>query len=271
MVKRGTIEMAWVAIGDLSRVYPLANVQSVFYLFPNHTVGEKVYQGDFGRAMKQDIFEKTGVRIVAVPVVGYNILENNVRLVRTPEDLKGLRIRSMPIPIQLESFEALGAKSVTIAWGEMYSALQTGVVDGMHGIFSGYMASKIYEVTDYITFMNHTLQAHYVAANDDFINSLSEEDRTIFWDAVRIAEVASVGATKIILATDDMGVSVAIEHGVEVYTPTEEEIKQFKELTVPVGEKYIEESLGEEGIYWLNKLKNAIKIAEEEMKEGNLW
>jgi len=271
MVKRGTIQMAWIEIGTLSRFYPLANIQSVFYLFPNQIVGEKVYHGDFGREMKQDIFKKTGIRVVAIPLLGYSVLINNVRQVHSPEDLKGLRIRSMAIPIQLKSFEALGAKSLTIAWGEMYSSLQTGVVDGMHGAHSGFMAAKTYEVVDYLTFTNHFLQANYVIANDEWIKSLSESDRTIFWDAVGIAEIASVGATKIALATEDRGISGLIKRGLKVYAPSEEEMEEFRELAIPAGEKVIEETLGKEGIRWLNKLRNAIKIAEEEVKEGNLW
>lgn len=271
LVQRGTIQMTFSGMGILAQFYPLASVQSVFFLFPSLTVGAKVYAGDFGKELTEDIFEKTGVRVVAYPIMGFNAIVNNAKPVHSPEDLKGLRIRSMSIPIQLESFEALGAKSITIDWGETYSALQTGVADGMHGHLPGLFAGKIYEVTDYLTFSNHLMQAQYVVANDEWLKSLSESDRTIFWDAVRISLDASHGACRICDVLEESGMPFLKKAYKEVYKPSEEEMEKFRALAIPAGEKYIEEALGEEGIRWLDKLKNAIKIAEEELKQGDIW
>jgi len=272
MVKRGTIQMAnGTGVGIVAQFYPLVDVLSVPFIFPTHTVVTKVMEGDFGKEFSKDVFEKTGVRIVAYLPMGFYVLTNSVRPVHSPEDLKGLRIRSMSTPIHLKTFEALGAKSTTIAWQELYGALQTGVIDGQHNPISGIIAGKIYEVQKYLTFTNHFYGIMPVIVNDEWLKSLSELDRNIFWDAVGIATIASAGATRIAEITEDAGIPYLIKHGMEVYTPSEEEMEQFRALAIPEGTKLIEEKLGEEGIRWLDKLKNAINIAEEEVNQGDFW
>jgi len=270
MVKRGTIEMAISGTGILAQFYPLASVLNLPYLFSSHTVASKVMQGDFGKEFSHDVFEKTGVRIIAYPFEGFYLTTNSVRPIHTPEDLKGLRIRSMSVPIHLRTFEALGAKSTTVAWEELYGALQTGVVDGEHNALTGIIAGKLYEVQKYLTFTNHFYGILLWIVNDEWLNSLSDSDKNIFWDAVGIAMTASIGATRIVEATEE-GLPFLKKQGMEMYAPTPEEMEKFRALAIPEGEKFIQEELGEEGMEWLNKLKDAVNIAEEEVKHGDFW
>ena len=273
MVQRGTIEMAWCSMGTLSQFYPISGVlTSAPFAFPNTAVAWKVIQGDlFQKDLSNAIFEETGVRVIDYPAIAFTVVTNSKREVRSPKDLEGLRIRSMPIDIHLKIFEALGAKSTVISWGELYGALQTGVVDGQHNPLSSYEAGKLYEVQKYVTLTNHFFDINLWVANDKWLNSLSETDRYILWDAVRVAMTACLGAVQVAEVDDNVGIPFFRKHGTEFYKPTEEEIEEFRSLAVPVFEEYVIEEFGEEGIMWYEKLKKAIEIAEEEVKQGNIW
>lgn len=273
MAQRGTIEMAWCSMGTLSQFYPISSALTAApFIFPNTAVAWKVMQGDlFQKDLSNAIFEETGVRVIDYPAIAFTVLTNNKREVRSPKDLKGLRIRSMPMDLHLKIFEALGAKSTVISWGELYGALQTGVVDGQHNPLSSFEAGKLYEVQKYITLTNHFFDINLWIANDEWLKSLSESDRYIFWDAVRTAMTACLGAVQVAEVSEEVGIPFFKEKGTEIYKPTEDELEEFKELATPVFEEYVIEEFGEEGMMWYEKLKKAIEIAEEEVKQGNIW
>ena len=272
MLERGTIQFAFGGGSTIAPFAPmLGDLLNVPFLFPNYAVGYKVFQGNFGKEYADAVYEKSGLRIIAYPLMGFSWLTNNIKPIHSVEDLKGIRIRCMEVPLQLATWEAMGARPSPVAWSELYGALQTGVVEGQYNALPGILAAKLYEVQKYVTLLNHVFPVNFFMVNDEWLKSLSESDSEIFWDAVRIAMTSSLGATRIAEVTEEMGIPFLEKQGLEVYKPSQEEIEGFKKLVIPEIDKYIEKNYGEEGVSWHNKLKDAIKIAEDEVKQGDIW
>ena len=127
----GTITGSTPADGALSAFAPDIQVFTIPYLFDNPTIAYDVLDGDFGRQLFEKIAAETGFRVVAsYDNGGYRNFTNSKREIRTAADMEGLNIRVQDSPVYLEMVEALGASATPVAFLELYSALQTGVVDG---------------------------------------------------------------------------------------------------------------------------------------------
>src|SRR5699024_5544576 len=128
------------------------------YAFPNRSVAYKVLNyGEFGQELADEVAKKSGVRILAYTPSAYRNFSNNVRPVHTASDMKGLKIRVQQFPVYIALVEALGASATPIAWTELYTALQTGVVDGQENAPYTMLLTDLQEVQKYYTLDHHVL------------------------------------------------------------------------------------------------------------------
>lgn len=127
-VKLGSLDMAVVASPQLTAYSPTAKVFDLPFIFRDHAQAVKVLDGPIGEAVRDDL-ESKGILILDYWSSGFRSVFNNVRPIRNPEDLKGLKIRVMPSPVYIDTFKALGALPVAMGSSELYLALQMGVVD----------------------------------------------------------------------------------------------------------------------------------------------
>ena len=128
-VQFGSIEMAVLA-GPIPNIYPDAMVFDLPYLFKNRDVAYKVMDGEFGQKILDGLLDQTGIRGLAWGENGFRHFTNNVRRVEKPEDLEGLKIRTMENPAHIAMVNSFGATATPMAFSELYSSLQQGVVDG---------------------------------------------------------------------------------------------------------------------------------------------
>ena len=223
----GTVE-AGIASGPIASFYPAAMVTDIPYLFPSSNVAWKVLDGPFGEKLSEGFLEQTGLRNLAFAEVGFRNFTNDVRPIRKPADLKGLKIRVMETPLYVNMVKALGASPTPIAWTETYTALQTGVVDGQENPIGTILMANFPEVQQYVTLDGHVYGVDWFFINEDFFQSLSPELQYIVHDAARISSGVGRG---IINAINAVGVSTMAEQGMEVYVPTEAEKELFKQAT----------------------------------------
>ena len=178
--------------------------------------------------------------------------------------MKGLKIRTMSIPLHMGVIESLGGAPTPIAWAEVYTALQTGVVDGQMNPIPIINTAKLYEVQKYITLTNHLYAPYVWVLTDKWFEALTPAEKEIILDAAQIAIMSGRGLNRII-ESSDKGLPV-IAKKMEVYTPNAEELTQFRKLAVAGAQKIISEKMGDEGKAWTDKFLKAIGAAEKKVK-----
>ena len=193
----GTLTGSTPADGALSAFAPDIQVFSIPYLFDNPTIGYDVMDGPFGQALIEKIASETGFRIIAsYDNGGYRNFTNSKREIRTAEDMKGLNIRVMDSPVYLELVRSLGASGTPIAFMELYSALQTGVVDGQENSAVTTLGASLNEVQPYCTLDGHLLGWAFLTIGEDWYQSLDDATKAAVDEAGREATLAARGTCR---------------------------------------------------------------------------
>lgn len=254
---RGMVEMtAALSAGHLASYFPPIQVLEQPYLFSSRSVAREVLNGPFGQKMADAAAEASGIRIVAYLPSAFRNFSNSVRPIHSPEDMDGLKIRTQSIPIHLAMVSALGASPTPVPWSELYSALQTGVVDGQENAPYTMLLSNLQEVQNYYTLDHHLVNLSLITVNEDFYQSLDEQQQNILNSAAEAGAFAMLG---VIRAAESQDMRTIEQAGVEIYTPTPAELEQFAEATQqPVREVLLKE-VDEK---WFDELQEAINLAE---------
>ena len=144
-MRNGTLEVTWVTVGFFGSYEPILNVIESGYLFRDSQHSYKVFDGPMGKEIR-GLVEKHGVKLLGYYEAGLRHITNSVRPIRTPEDLKGLKIRTPQAKYHLNTLKYMGANPVAMSFGELYTAMQQKVVDGQENPVSNIYKSKFYEV-----------------------------------------------------------------------------------------------------------------------------
>jgi len=129
-VRDGALDIAYVADGATTGFYPKLQVLAIPYLFASSPVAWEVLRGPFGREMWEDIHTVAGFRVLNMSENGFRDFTNNRRPIRTPEDMKGLKMRTMESPVFIRMMQSMGAAATPIGTSELIMSLQQNVVDG---------------------------------------------------------------------------------------------------------------------------------------------
>lgn len=222
---RGDVQIvSGLSTGLIAAYYPPIQVLDMPYSFPTLEIARKVLDGKFGTDLSAAVAENAGVRILSYLPSAFRNFSNSKRPIHSPADMEGLKIRVQSIPIHIELVKALGASPTPIAWSELYSALQTGVVDGQENAPYTILLAKLQEVQKYYVLDHHLTNIPVITINQDFYNSLSDADKAVFDDAARQASFAMLG---IIAAKESQDLKTIAASGVEIYQPTPEEFQEF--------------------------------------------
>ena len=185
-VQMGAFEMCrnnpgWLADAGAPRM----NIFTLPYLFRDMEHANKVIDGEIGGELLADI-QNNGMQMV-----GLGYLEPSIRYffftkrpVASLADLKGLKIRVPTNALNTAMIEAFGASATPIAYNELYSSLQTGLVDGAENPLKGYCNMKFYEVAKYFSMDMHQFEPSVILVSEMFWNRLGEADRNIFREAM---------------------------------------------------------------------------------------
>lgn len=153
-LRAGTLEMTCPSTAPIAGIDKKWMVFDFPFLFPNEEVADKVVDGPFGQKLL-DSLSNHGIKGIAFWENGYRQLTNSVREVKTPADVKGLKIRTMENPVHLAAFRALGANPTPMPFGELFTSLQQRTIDGQENPLTTIYLQKFYEVQKYTTLTNH--------------------------------------------------------------------------------------------------------------------
>jgi tripartite ATP-independent transporter DctP family solute receptor len=242
--------------GLLSSFYKDIQVFSIPYIFSSKEQAYAVLDSKIGKQLFDDMAKKSGLRVLSVAVNGgFRGFTNNKRPVKTADDMKGLKIRTIESGIYMEMVKALGATPTPISWTEVYSALQTGVVDGQENSAFTMVAGSLQEVQKYYTLNNHILGILYFVTSERWLRSLPKDLQTA---VIKAGVEAQKAARMAVVRNEKICLDFLKKSGVKVYVPKEKEIQTFKKVQEPVI-KYLKSNL--DNPEWVDKVLAAAEAA----------
>ncbi len=255
----GALEGTTPNEGVLSIFYPEIQIVTIPYGFQNAAVAWEVLDGPFGQKLFAGLIEK-GFRAVSVGEnAGFRMWGNNVRPIKTPADMKGMKIRTMEIPAHQEMVRSLGASPTAVPWLEVYNALQTGVVDGAELPVIGTLQQNLHEQLKYITIDNHVYSLAMIVISEKWYQKLPPDLQVAVLVAGRIGAVTARGLSQS-LANDVL--AEFSKKGIEVTFLSGEEQQAFRKVAQPAVTKWMVEQLGAETV---DEFKAAVREAEKKL------
>ncbi len=183
-LQAGIIEVTITTGGGLSNIYPKIQVMDIPYMFRDDRTAECVHDGPYVKELRRDILKKVkNVRLMAISNAGgwRNFATVN-KLIRTPADVKGQKIRTIKADIQIEMVKLMGGNPTGIAWPEVYMALATGVVEGTKNGITDIVGMKFQEHLKYITLDGHAYVAALWWMADDAFKSYPNDLKKVVLD-----------------------------------------------------------------------------------------
>ncbi|MGQ7248493.1 TRAP transporter substrate-binding protein [Halomonas sp. V046] len=190
------------------------------FVYDSSAQARKIYEGDIGEALNQSLIAKGNMRLVGLSARNPRNLTSNSP-VTTPDDVSGVRMRVPEIAPWVTVWGEIGALPSPIAWPEVYTSLQTGVIDMQENPVDNIVAGKLFEVQDYLSRTEHVYSFFHWLMNEDFYQGLSEDNREIVLAAIDEAtawgdELVSQGQAELYQQLEERGMEI-IEPDVEAF------------------------------------------------------
>ncbi|MCD8234496.1 MAG: DctP family TRAP transporter solute-binding subunit [Cloacibacillus porcorum] len=185
-VQMGTIQMAIPSTSALAGFDKRIQVLDLPYLFTTRKAAFDAVDGELGQKLNTYLSKK-GFEVLGYQENGFRHVPNSKRPIKTPADLKGLKIRTMENPMHIAFFKELGANPTPMSWGELYTALQQGTVDAEENPYAMIDDGKFYEVQKYVSETGHVFSYEILIANKKFMDKLPADLRKVVVDAAHKA------------------------------------------------------------------------------------
>src|SRR3990172_13205607 len=234
LTQRGTLDFNINTSGILATFVPDANLFNLPFLFSDYAQAGEFYKSKAAERIKASC-EKTRIKCLSFMTTVFRSPMNSKRSIRTPEDMKGLKIRLMQVPIHIETYKALGAAPTALPFSELYTAAQTGVVDGFENAVGTLYTSKLYEVGKYLDTLPVFLYTNVLAMSPRTYEKLTAAQQKAILDSVPTF-VASID--KAMLDFETTGLEAMKSRGVIANTGPFD-LKAFRKAVAPVYAKYV--------------------------------
>lgn len=255
-VMMGQIQGADTAEGPMAQVFKPVEVLSIPYLLEDEYQAWRLYDGPFIQKLTKELLDKTGLRVLHWwESGGFKQWTNSKRQVRTPEDMKGLKVRVMPSPIFQTMVSSLGASPTPISFSELFGALKSKTVDGQDNALSLVDLFKYYQVQKYVTVDNHVYAISAMVINDKFFQSLPPDLQQVIDKAQKVALAVNRGVSRY---TDHMAIDNLKKQGMEVYIPAKAEREGFKAKAQGSALEWLRKEVGNE---WVDGMLQAAASA----------
>ncbi len=189
-VQLGTQELTGTSTGPIPNFVPAVKILDIPFLFRDKAHARAVLDGPIGQAMLKE-FDSKGFKALAWSENGVRHMTNNKRPINLPDDLKGLKMRTMENPVHVAAYKGFGIITTPMAFPEVFTALQQGVVDGQENPLSVIMAAKFEQVQKYMTLTAHVYSPALLLMNKASFDKLSAADQKVFLDAAKLAVIAT--------------------------------------------------------------------------------
>ncbi len=189
-VQLGTQELTFTSTGPVPNFVPEARILDIPFLFRDKAHARAVLDGAIGQEMLTK-FEAKGFKALAWGENGVRHMTNSKRAVNAPDDLKGLKMRTMENPVHVTAYKGLGIVTTPMAFPEVFTALQQGTVDGQENPLSVIMAAKFDQVQKHLSLTGHVYSPAIFLMTKAAFDKLSAADKQAFLDAAKEAVKAN--------------------------------------------------------------------------------
>lgn len=246
-VQLGTLDFTLVAINNATMWYKPLDVMVLPFIFRDRDHVNAVINGPVGQELMENYRKASGVRIISFFEWGDRGIINKTRAIEKPDDLKGIKIRLPKNAVMLDSYNAIGATTTAIDWGELYAALQQGVADGLEGPPQGMIDMKFTDFLKYYSYVPVFYGVSVVIMNDKSFQAMPKAQQ----DAILRAGKEAGEYQRWISAVSHVdGLANLQKLGVKVNVP---KLDPFLAAVKPVWEKN-KAAIGEE---WIKKVVEA--------------
>jgi TRAP-type transport system periplasmic protein len=221
---------------------PRFNVVQLPYLFKDDTAYLKYIRSAPSAQEMLKAVEKNGFKALTFWPRPFRQLTNSKRLVRTPADMKGVKVRVPPVEMLTDSFTAFGASPVAMAWSEVYTALQNGTIDGQDNAVEVMWSAKLYEVQKYLSLIEYTRDAFMPSMNKAKYDALAPDLQKALLDAAVEAAEFRLSYDR---TSEQRFQTMLKEKGVEIAVLSASDKQAFRHSAAPVWEKW-SKKLGKE-------------------------
>lgn len=230
-MQQGTIDMGVITDGPIANFLPEIAVFEMPFLFGTPDEAYHILDGSIGQKVLSDL-EGVNLHGLAFAERGFRNLTNSKRPVKTAADVKGLKIRLMENPLYVDTFKALGANAVPMAWGDCLTALKQGTIDGQENPVVVIYSFKLWESQKYMTMDRHTYAPATILISLKLWKSLTPEEQKLFTKA---AEAGRDAARKYDNDNEAAQLAEIKKHMQVIEDP---DLATFREAVKPVYEKY---------------------------------
>lgn len=189
-VQLGTQELTWTSTGPIPNFVPETKIFDVPFLFRDYAHARAVLDGPIGQDMLKK-FEAKGFKALAWGENGFRHMTNNKRPVVNPEDLRGLKLRTMENPVHIQAYKGFGIIPTPMAFTEVFTAMQQGTVDGQENPLSVIVANKFDQVQKHLSLTGHVYSPGVFLMNKGVFDKLSPADQQAFLEAAKVAAKAN--------------------------------------------------------------------------------
>ncbi|MFA8387675.1 MAG: TRAP transporter substrate-binding protein DctP [Pelagibaca sp.] len=263
-VSDGSIDVFVTTSGGAAGIFPYVQVLDLPYLMSDDRVAEHVLSGDFTRTMRNMALEDSGdtIRIMTIGNTGgWRNFANTQRRIAQPSDLEGLKIRTVVADLPQELVKVLGASPTPISWPELFTSIQTGVVDGSKNGITDIMGMKFPDAgLQYLTLDGHAYMGAIWVMNNEKFMGMPEALRRVVVDGFAALQQATFASPKrkSIAAYEEF-----VAGGGDLYVPTPEEKEAFRDAAAPVFDWFQENVDGGPEIF--EALTKAVAEAEADL------
>jgi tripartite ATP-independent transporter DctP family solute receptor len=185
-VQLGTLDLTMTSTGPVPNFVPEVAILDIPFLFRDYAHARAVLDGPIGQDLLTK-FDAKGIKALAWGENGFRHMTNNKHPVNTPDDLKGLKMRTMENPIHIEAYRQFGILPTPMAFTEVFTALQQGTVDGQENPLSVITAAKLEQVQKYLSLTGHVYSPALILMSKAQWDKLSAADKQAFSEAAKEA------------------------------------------------------------------------------------
>lgn len=208
----GTVDAGIITNAVIAQIEPAFQVNDLPFLYANEAQAHRALDGVVGQELGTRLAAK-GIVLLGFMEGGFRNMINNKRPVSTPTDVQGVKYRVMQNPVFIDMFNSLGGAAVPMAWGETFTAVQQGTIDGLEIPLAVIEANKYYEVTKFLSLTNHTYSAIGLVISKRTLDKLPADLRSKVQAAASRAvaeqrQAAAADASKTLATLRDRGMKV---------------------------------------------------------------
>lgn len=235
-VNMGNLEMGTISAAYMASYDPNWYSIDLPYVFEDRETMYSMVDGEYGQILRDGLAEKSNIKCLDFADGSFNIILNIKKPVKAVSDLYGLKIRTMDSQMNTTIYNAWGSTATPMGMSEVYTALQQGTIDGIDTSPLAMVSNKFQEIGKYYTASNHKAMVLISIINEDFFNSLTEEQQQIIIDASKKAY--SEEERSIVQDAEKEAFAALDNAGVKKAELTESDIKTFKYASKSVYDEY---------------------------------